>query len=155
MEYPEGNPGVWPVEVESPVGKFRLLSGDVLATAYDPEYPGYRSFERFSDAEIGAYLSQGSYSIPRAVGYSFLYLAGQAAFQSKSVKDQDLQVDLTKRSGDFRALANMYFALADEEDALLGEGDFFDVFPTGATGEFIPEGTLPIYGRKYTWDRWR
>lgn len=153
--FPEGNPGVYPVDLTSKVGQFRALTGDLNSTPYDPVYPGYQNFVKFSDAEIEGYLTQGGDSVARAIGYSYLYLAGQAAVESKAIKDYDLQVDTTKRAADLTAIAKLWFGQADGEDVISAE-EAFEIVPTGtSSGQFIPELTIPIYGRKYTMGRWR
>lgn len=153
--FPEGNPGAYPVDLTSNVGQFRALIGDLNAVAYSPNEPGYRNFEKFSDAEIEAYIAQGGGSIPRGIGYSYLYLAGQAAMQSASVKDYDLTIDETKRAADLRAIAQFWFDQADGDDVVTGE-EAFEIVPTGtSSGAFIPEGTIPQWGRQYRWSRWR
>lgn len=154
MEYPDGNPGIWPVDLASDVGRFRALTGDLNAVEYDPVEPGFRSFVFFSDAEIEAYIDQGG-SVTRGIGYSYLYLAAQAAKESLAIRDYDLQVDQTKRAADLRATAQFWFDQADDEDVISGE-EAFEIVPTGTrSGPFIPEGSIPIYGRQYTIGRWR
>lgn len=153
--FPEGNPGAYPVDLTSKVGQFRALTGDLNSTPYDPVEPGYQNFVKFSDAEIEGYLTQGGGSVARAIGYSYLYLAGQAAIESKAIKDYDLQVDKTKRAADLTAIAKLWFGQADGEEVIAGE-EAFEIVPTGTnSGQFIPELTIPIYGRKYTMGRWR
>lgn len=155
MKYPNGNPGAWPVDLASPVGQFRAMAGDLNSEPFDPVEPGFQSFEKFSDAEIEAYLEQGAGSLNRALGLSYLYLAGQAAMESLAIKDYDLQVDSTKRAADLRAIAQMWFGLADSEDVASAEEGFV-IVPTGTdAGGFIPELAPPIWGRQYTLGRWR
>lgn len=155
MEYPAGNPGVYPVDLTSDIGKFRALVGDLSATPYEPNVPGVGNFTKFSDAEVESYLDQGAGSVARAVGLSYLYLAGQAAIASSEIQDNDLKVSTTKRAADLRAIAQMWFDKADGEDVSSAE-EGFEIVPTGtSSGGFIPEGTLPIWGREYTWARWR
>lgn len=126
--FPAGNPGQWPVDLSSDVGQFRALIGDLNAVPYDPDEPGFGNFEKFSDAEIEAYLLAGGGSIPRGIGFAYLYLAGQAAMQSASVKDYDLQIDETKRAGDLRAIAQFWFDQADDSDDNAGLNDIFETF---------------------------
>lgn len=153
--FPEGNPGAYPVDLTSNVGKFRALVGDLNSTPYIPTEPGFQNFDKFSDAEIEAYLAQAGDSINRAIGFSYLYLAGQAAMESRSIKDYDLLVDNTKRAADLRAIAQFWFDQADGEEVIAGE-EAFEIVPTGTrSGAFIPEASIPIYGRKYTMGRWR
>lgn len=154
-QYPSGNPGAFPVDLLSDVGQFRALSGDLNSEPYDPVKPGIQNYEKFSDAEIEAYLEQGAGSINRAIGLSYLYLAGQAAMESRSIKDYDLQVDLTKRAADLRAIAQTWLGLADGDDVATAEEEF-TIVPTGTdSGPFIPELSIPIWGRAYTLKRWR
>lgn len=153
--FPEGNPGQYPVDLASKVGQFRALTGDLNSTPYDPVEPGYQNFDKFSDAEIEGYLTQGGDSVARAIGYSYLYLAGQAALESKTIKDYDLQIDKTKRATDLTNIAKLWFSQADGEEVIAGE-EAFEIVPTGTRGgPFIPEGTIPIWGRQYTWAPWR
>ena len=126
------------------------MVGDLNSESYTPVEPGFQSFEKFSDAEIEAYLAQGDGSINRAIGYSYLYLAGQAAMEALAIKDYDLQVDSTKRAADLRAIAQMWFGLADTDDISSAEEGFVLV-PTGTnSGGFTPELAPPIWGRQYT-----
>lgn len=153
--FPEGNPGAYPVDLTSKVGQFRALTGDLNSAPYDPVYPGFQNFVKFSDAEIEGYLAQGGDSVARAIGYSYLYLAGQAAMESAAIKDYDLQIDKTKRAADLTAIAKLWFGQADGEEVIAGE-EAFEIVPTGTnSGQFIPELSIPIYGRKYTMGRWR
>lgn len=153
--YPEGNPGAYPLDPESSVGQFRILYGDMDSVPYDPVEPGFQNYEELSDAEIVGYLALGNDSPSRGIGFYYLRLSGDAAKRSKSVKDYDLQVDLSKRAADLRATAQMWFDTADADDNLSLE-DAFEIVPTGLrNGGFIPEGTEPIWGRQYTWGRWR
>lgn len=151
--YPAGNPGEWPLDPESSVGRFRLVYGDTESTPYSPVEQGFQNYEELSDAEITAFLSQGSGSVNRAIGYLYVAMSGQAAKMSRSVKDYDLSADLTKRAADLRATAQMWFDLADNDDLVSGE-DAFEIVTTGSScGGFIPEASPPIYGRRYTWNR--
>lgn len=151
--YPEGNPGVWPLDPTSPVGQFRIVYGDAESEPYSPVQAGFQNYSELSDAEIEGFLAQGGGSTNRGIGYLYLAMSGQAAKQGRSVKDYDLQVDLTKRAADLRAVAQMWFDMGDDEDLIAGE-DAFEIVNTGTScGGVIPEGTIPIYGRKYTWGR--
>src|SRR5690606_17483195 len=87
------------------------------------------NYTMFSDAELEQFIATGDGSVTRGAGYAYLALSAQAALESKSVKDYDLAVDLTKRSGDLRETALMYFGLADSSDA--GAEDAFLIVPTG------------------------
>lgn len=153
--FPEGNPGEFPLDPTSNVGKFRLVYGDTQSVPYSPVEPAFQNYTELSDAEIEAYLSVSSDSINRAIGYYFLALSGAAAKTSKSVADYDLKVDTTKRAADLRAIAQWWFDQADNNDVISAE-EGFEIVPTGTRrGEFIPEATIPVWGRQYTIGRWR
>lgn len=94
-------------------------------------------------------------SVNRAIGFYYFSLAGAAAKSAKQIKDYDLQVDTTKRSADLRALGQWWFDRADDDDLISAE-EGFEIVPTGTSGgDFISEGTIPVWGRQYTLSRWR
>lgn len=143
------NHGVAPLDPTTPTGMFRILYGDTSYVPLDPPVPGMGSYQELSDAEIEGFISQGSDSIPRGIGYLYIALAGQAAKQSKVVQDQDLRVDLTKRAADLRAIAEVWFGSADNDDLVNAE-EAFEIVPTGQRcGGVIPEGSPAIWGRVY------
>ena len=148
--HPAGHPGTWPLDPATPVGKFRILYGDTDSEPYDPVVEGIQNYSELSDDEVEGFISQGGDSVPRGIGYLYIALAGQAAKQSKAIQDQDLKVDLTKRAADLRAIAEVWFDSADNDDLVSAE-EAFEIVPTGSRGGFIPEGTRPIFGRQYTW----
>jgi hypothetical protein len=152
--YPDGHEGAWPVDADTGIGRFRLLTGDADGVEYDPAAPGYRSFE-VSDADISGYLSQSEDSVTKAIAFHYLTLAGAAANEAVSIQDMDLRIDKTKRSAELRAMAEFWLGQADGDDVIAGE-EAFEIVPTGrASGGFIPEGSPAIWGRVYTWERWR
>mgnify|MGYP001361170439 CR=1 FL=1 len=122
------NIGVAPPDFSTEVGQFRALVGD---TSYVATNPGFGDYKMFSDAEIQAFLAQGGGSEFRAAGYAFLALSGQAALQSKSVKTDDLSIDLKNQAEALRKTAEFWFQRADEEDAAAGLDDEFLIVPTG------------------------
>ena len=142
--------GVAPPNPATDTGQFRYLIGDTEYTELDPPQAGMGAYEMFSDEQIVTFLALGEGSTNRAIAYAYLNLASQAALQSKTVKDTDLQVDLTKRSADLRAIAAMWFDRADDEDGANGGADIFDLHdigehrrfqrPEGAQWPFIGEG---------------
>lgn len=147
--FPEGNPGAYPLDPTSPVGRFRILYGDTDSEPYDPVVVGIQNYQELSDDEVEGFISQGGDSIPRGIGYLYIALAGQAAKQSKVVQDQDLRVDLTKRAADLRAIAEVWFGSADNDDLVNAE-EAFEIVPTGQRcGGVIPEGSPAIWGRVY------
>lgn len=101
------NKGVAPPDMSTDVGKFRALVGDLSYEPLTPPVSGYGSYKLFSDAEIEVFLA-ASESFEGAAALAYTQLAGQAALESRTVKDFDLQVDLTKRATDLRLIAAMW-----------------------------------------------
>lgn len=122
------NIGIAPPDYSTPVGEFRALYGDVAYEELDPPQPGMGNYSELSDARIEVYLAQGNDQPKRGIAFLMLTLAAEAAAKSKTVKDYDLMVDLTKRSADYRRLAEKWFGLADEDDVSGGLNDIFDSF---------------------------
>ena len=132
-----------------PLATFRILYGDTDSEPYDPVVVGIQNYGELSDAEVEGFISQGGDSVPRGIGYLYIALAGQAAKQSKTIQDQDLRVDLTKRAADLRAIAEVWFGSADNDDLVNAE-EAFEIVPTGQRcGGVIPEGSPAIWGRVY------
>lgn len=140
--YPSGNPGVYPVDMSTDTGKFRVKIGDIVGTLYSPDYTGYANFVKISDAEIGVFLD--SVSLNRGLYGYYLTLAANAAENSKSVKDSDLAVDLTKRSGALLAIAEGYLEKAKAEEALTDEYDVFELLP-GLSSDVHPSWINRLY----------
>lgn len=101
------NKGVAPPDLTTDVGKFRALIGDLSYEQLDPPVSGFGNYTLFSDAEIEVFLA-ASESFEGAAALAYTQLAGQAALESRTVKDFDLQVDLTKRATDLRLIAAMW-----------------------------------------------
>lgn len=127
------NRGVAPLNPASEVGQMRLLLGDTTYVAMVPVEPGFGNYTLFSDNEITAFLVSGG-SQEGAAALAYLQLAGAAAMESKSIKDVDLQVDLTKRANDLRQIAAMWQSKADAAAA-----DVFELFDTVAPATCTPE----------------
>jgi len=145
--YPAGNPGAFPLDPENPVAQFRYNYGDALSEPYEPPVAGFQNYAELSDEEIESFLLLADGSVNRAIGRMYIALSGRAAKESLSVKDYDLQVDLTKRAADLRAAAQSWFDLADREDAA---EDAFDIVPVGSWCDPVPEASPVMFGRKYT-----
>lgn len=141
------NKGVYPVDPLTDVGQVRFAVGDTESQPLDPPEPGFQDYEMFSDDQIEAFLSRSEGSINRSTGYAYLTLASQAAMHSRSVKDHDLAIDYTKRAADLRASAQMWFGLADDEDASAGGADIFEVFTV--TEPAIPHPELTPWPYPY------
>lgn len=123
------NPGVFPLNPTTDVGKVRLVIGDTISVPFDPVQAGLQDYTQFSDAEIEVFLSYGDDSPMRAAGYAYLSLAGAAAQQAESIKDYDLQVDSRQKAEQLRLQARFYFDQADEID--LAGDEAFQIVATG------------------------
>lgn len=118
------NKGVAPPDMTSDLGKIRAILGDLEYTELDPPEAGFGSYKLFGDAELQAFLDTGE-SIEAGAYMAYMQLAAGAAMESKSVKDMDLQVDLTKRATDLRLIAGEWKNRADALGA-----DIFELFDT-------------------------
>ena len=122
------NPGVYPLDPNTDVGKLRVIIGDTNSTPYSPPQAGIQNYAMFSDVEMEVLIASND-SLLRAASSAYFSLAAQAALNAKSVKDYDLSVDLTKRSSELRAIAEGFKDQADAEDA--DSDDAFLIVPTG------------------------
>lgn len=122
------NRGVAPPNMATPVGQVRALLGDVEYTEYDPSQPGFGMYKKMSDLEIEGFLARSDNSPEGALYYVWLQVAGDAAFASRVVKDLDLQVDTTKRSGEFLAIALQW-----KDSWTQSTADIFEVFDLGGS----------------------
>lgn len=139
------NKGVAPPDPETLVGQFRYAYGDTEFVELDPVELGYGNYEELSDTDIEVFLGQGRDNVNRGIGYLYLRLSSLAAKKSRSIKDHDLAVDLTKRAEDLRRSAEMYFEQADAEDAASGALDLFDSFRFGGEDLVVPEAAPTPY----------
>lgn len=147
------NVGVAPPDFESDVGRFRAQIGDTSYEPLDPPEEGKGQYTYMSDAEIKVYLDVANGSLYRALGDYNLALANAAAENSKIIKDHDLQVSTVQRANDYRRIALAWYQRADAEDITEGSQDIFDSFTLGGNHNAIAEGSLPEWGRVYTWEQ--
>lgn len=122
------NPGVYPVDFNTDVGRFRLLVNDLYSVPLDPVVAGQQDFTLFSDAEITGYLALED-SVYRAAGLAFMGLAATAAREAESIRDFDLQVDRRDKSKALMEQARWFYTEAERLD---GEGEEgFTIVRTG------------------------
>lgn len=114
---------VFPPDPETLVGQIRYTVGDIHYDSVTERY------ERFTDMEIQVALVQAENNVARAIALLYLKLATQAAEKAKSVKDYDLQIDLTKRATELRQIYLLWLGRAEAEDDV----DIFEAFQTGST----------------------
>lgn len=122
------NLGIYLPDVNTEVGRFRVLLGDVSADPLNPPDPVYASYKMFSDIELQGFLVSAEMSLDGAMYFAYMQMAGAAARESKNVKDLDLQVDLTKRATDLRLIAQMWLDRWNTATA-----DIFEVFDIGGS----------------------
>lgn len=133
------NIGVYPLDPDSLVGQFRLGFGDVNSVPLNPVVSGFQDYTNYSDDEILQFLIMGGDSTNRSIGYAYLQASGAAARRSKTVKDYDLAVDLTKRAEDLRKTAEWYFKLAVAEDFVDGAAEDFLIVDTGNDRDYYEQ----------------
>jgi len=122
------NTGIAPYDPSTPVGRVRVITGDVV---YGTPSAGFAEYEMFSDEEIEAFLVESDDNILRAAGFGYLALSGRASLQAKTVKDYDLSVDLKAVAAELRKQADDLFKRADEKDGRDGVSDVFEWTATG------------------------
>lgn len=122
------NPGVYPVNFTTDVGKFRLLVNDLYSVPLVPVVAGQQDYTLFSDAEIEGYLALET-SVYRAAGLAFMGLAATASREAESVKDFDLQVDRRDKSKALMEQARWFYTEAERLDSEGDEG--FVIVRTG------------------------
>lgn len=124
------NIGAYPLDPDSPVGIFRLLSGDSNGVPIEPTPPATEPTEAqyaiWSDLEIEALISQAGGVIARAIAMGYTQLAAQSASVSSSIRTDDLSVTTTSRSGEFIKLAQFWSDMADKDEEL-ASNDAFDI----------------------------
>lgn len=124
------NSGLYPLEPGTDLTRFRVLAGDTNATPNDPA-DGYGDFQLFSDVEVLAYLEENPENIYRALAEAFFAAHARAAFESKFIKDYDLEVDARDRAKQILAAAERFDRKADDLDAEAGRnGEFFHSIDT-------------------------
>lgn len=130
------NKGAFPLDPTSPVGQFRALIGDTASKPYDPPETGFQNYDMYSDIEIEVFLALSDNSVEGAIYQAYMQMAGAAARESRSVKDLDLQVDLTKRATDLRLIAAEWRDRWESSTA-----EIFEVFDLGGSDcGCVPEG---------------
>lgn len=145
--FPGPNDGAYPIDLTTDVGSLRSVLGDTVGEEYDPPEAGRRNYEVFGDVELQALLNMSGDSVPSAVGYAYLKLAGLAAGQSVDWRSDDLSVTLSKTPAELRAIAQLWF---DRGSLLDGEEGFFLSGEFGSACGCVPElAAKSIYYAQY------
>lgn len=122
------HPGLSPLDPESSIGQLRVEVGDIATTPLDPAVDGQASYAVWSDNDLAASLARSKGSVTRAAGSLIRSLAIQYSAEGKSIKTDDLAIDVKGRGSDLLAVAKAFFAEAEAED-IAGGADYFDIVP--------------------------
>lgn len=124
--YPNGNPGVSPIDLTTDVGKARVTIGDTSSTPYNPVQVGYENYSFASDADIAGWISQSDGDTNGILGYFWLMRWSISLAPTQTIQTDDLRVtqDSSKASAGYKALADYYFGLS-------GFDESFMIVPTG------------------------
>lgn len=139
------NKGIYPLDPNTQVGRFRLRYGDIDSVPLDPVEPGFQDYEELSDEEIEAFLTGAGDSVPRAISAYYVQLAGAAAKVARNTKDHDLALNTMERSERLLAVARYWNDIADDDDSAAGADDIFEIFPTGPAIRRTPELAIGIW----------
>jgi len=102
----------------------------------------------FTEEDLAVYLTASPDSIWRAAGQAVTSLSIEYATQGKSIKTDDLAIDLRGRGADLTAVAKSFFAMADADGASAAS-DFFQIVPFGGRigreeATYADSGMTPI-----------
>lgn len=134
------HPGQTPLDFASPIGQLRVEVGDTSFSELEPAVTGQGSYAVWSDNDLAAALARAKGSVTRAAGALTRSLAIQYAAEGKSIKTDDLAIDVKGRGADLLAVAKAFFAEADAAD-ISGGNDYFDI--VGFTPDFSTDFTPP------------
>lgn len=135
------NKGIVPLDPETLVGQLRVLLRDTSYTELDPAEAGFGNYAVFSDQDLAVYAAQNPDSLNRAAGEAIRSIALEVAAGERSVKTDDLAVDLRGRGKSLLEIAQSFFDDADAADADAAN-DFFQIVPRpGRACRVRPEGT--------------
>lgn len=138
------NPGIAPLDPTTDVGRLRALLADTSYVPLDPPVAGQGGYAIFSDADLIAYLALGSADPLRSAAIATRRLALEYSAKGKSVKTDDLAIDLRSRGKDLLEVAESFDSAANsaaESDA----NDYFNIVPFGDSpfgGHGHAEGAL-------------
>src|SRR5690554_4637937 len=121
--------GIAPPDPSTPIGSIRFMIGDYEYVPFVPDQPGFGNYAAFSDDELLALLTASDENEARAIGYAYLKLAGKAAAQAVEWASDDLRLNLSRIPSELKAIAQMWFDQADEDDITGGNAEYFDIVP--------------------------
>lgn len=143
------NPGVAPLDSTTAVGQLRAILGDTSYVDLTPPIAGMGDYAVYSDADLVAALTLAKGSILRAAGQLTKRLALQYSAEGRSIKTDDLAIDVRSRGADLLKVAESFIDDADAEDEAELNDYFNIVAPFRAEGPLHPEGAQwPAFGTR-------
>lgn len=124
------NRGVAPLDPDTLVGQFRLLSGDIDWVELDPPEVGYGNYALWSDEQIEAYLTLADGNLARAISIAYTQLAAAWNSTSATIRTDDLQYSVKDSVGSWLNLADYWRRIADNEDER-EINEYFDMVDVG------------------------
>ena len=141
------NPGVYPLDPTTDVGRLRALLGDTSAIELSPPVVGQRDYAVFSDVALASYIAITGSNLFRAAAAAVQTLAlasAQTGGDKFSIKADDLGLTI---GGDGASLSDIVTAFLRQADAVdAGEvNDFFEVVAPATIfpRPYAPYGTRP------------
>lgn len=136
------NPGISPISTSTPVGQLRHTLGDTASVPLEPPVEGMVSYNVYSDAALEVFLALTSGNVLRAAAAAVKRLAIEYAAVGKSIKTDDLSINVASRGKDLLEVAAAFSKEADAADATAG-ANFFAVVPGRARRRYDvrPEAT--------------
>lgn len=138
------NKGATPLDPAAPLGRLRALLRDTEHQPLTPAEPGFADYAEFSDMDLQAFLIEAGDNVLRAAGRATTSLALAYSAEGKSIKTDDLAIDLRSRGKDLLEVARSFMQDAAAEDAA-GAADFFEIVSIG-------RGQLPPSRVGSPWD---
>lgn len=132
------NLGIAPPDPDTPVGQFRLASGDISYVPLDPPQPGYGDYGIWSDADINTFLTLTGGNIPRAIAIGYRQIA--ASVSASSIKTDDLSINDKEEFEKWMKLAAYWDGVADGDDGRAID-DYFDLVPVRHKTYLHPEAS--------------
>lgn len=125
------NPGIAPLDPTTDVGRLRALLADTAFKPLVPPVSGQGDYAIYSDADLIAYLALGAGDPLRSAAIATRRLALEYSAKGKSIRTDDLAVDLRSRGKDLLEVAKSFDEAAEASSAS-GASDYFNIVATGS-----------------------
>lgn len=141
------NPGVAPLDPQSPVGQVRLNLGDTIYVPLVPPVQGQGEYNNFSDDAIEGFIAAAGGNPAGATGYGYLQLAAIAALTSGTITTDDLSVKQENRATELRQIAAAWFGRGNDADNAAGLNEYFNIVPYGQVALAAELAEFPTHWR--------